>query len=229
MRPLDHVSQKVLQDIEVGTAPKNYTEAMRAWHEYNTKKVPSIPEDALIAFEIHKSWRQAEILEALLLSKCPEEEIQSAFSVPTQSIKIYAELFYDISVFRTDLDRLEYLEDYQNDFGRELKQKAVSLGYDFVLFTYANLIPKTPSQKKLIERMFMATAYKAMSMNYNSIRSEVNRQAVKHAELMIKAYELLTKVNEDDSSSNYDLVRLLAIDTKHLQSSVKKLASEDIV
>lgn len=225
MLPLDHAARKVLDDLAEKRKPQNYTKAMLDYRMH--KSGNDIPETSEIAFAIRESPRQAEILEALLLSGCPFPEIEEAFRVPAESARIYAELFFDTAVFRTDLDRLEYLEDYPDAFGRDLKSKAVSLGYDFVLFTFASLIPKTPSQKKLLERMFMATAYKAMSMNYSGIKSEVNKLAVKHAELMIRAYDLLAKVNAEETPESYDLVSLLAAQPEIVPSL--KPASEEII
>ena len=220
MRELDHVALKVLYDARNKIAPDSkYTEAMTEWYKHKTEDFPDLSEEAEIAFNIRESKMQSEILESLILSDCPAETVFEAFRVPVKSVEFYKELFYDTSVFKTALDRVEYMERYPDDWGKELKLKAVNLGYEFVLFNYANLVPKTQAQKRLIERMFMATAYKAMAMNYNGIRSDVNRQAVKHAELMIKAYDLLVKTNSDESNSAYDLVNLLAIDSKQPEDS----------
>ena len=231
MQALDHVARSVLADIRKKVAPSDeYTEAMLAWYNYNTRKpiTASLKQTADITFTIRASKKQSEILEALLLSHCPYETIEEALSVPIKVSKWYAELFFDLSAFKTDLDRIEYLEEYDNPAGKDLKLKAFNLGYEFVLFTYANLVPKTDSQKKLVERMFMATAYKAMHMNYNGINSSVNKQAVKHAELMIKAYELLVKTNQDDSNNNYDLVSLLAADDA-LDKQMEAIKAEEVI
>lgn len=221
----DHRARQVREDWESGIKPVHYTPAMLEYRKYFAGL--DITEEASIAFAIRESRRQSEIVEALVLSGCPVEEVEEAFRVPKKSVEIYAELFYDISVFRTDLDRLEYLEDYPDPMGRDLKMKAVSLGYEYVLFNFANLVPKTVAQKKLVERMFMATAYKAMSMNYNGIRSEANKLAVKHAELMIKAYELLAKINADEGSATYDLVALLV--REDVEGAPKNPASLEII
>lgn len=203
-----------------------YSEAMLEYRRFLRKEEISPETD--IALGIRDSSRQREILEALLLSACPYEEIRDAFNVPVKSVEIYSDLFFDLSVFRTDLDRLEYLEDYPDPVGRELKLKAVSLGYEYVLFNFANLVPKTHAQKKLVERMFMATAYKAMAMNYNAIKSDVSKQAVRHAELMIRAYELLNKINADDGQETYNLVNLLV--NEDMDSAPQKPeAGEEII
>lgn len=225
MRPLDHRAKKVLADYKEGVEPDGYTSAMLSFRK--SLSGIELTRDEEIAFGIRQSKRQTEIIEALLLSGCPTEEIEEAFNVPRRSVAIYAELFFDISVFMTDLDRMEYLEDYPDPAGRELKLKAVSLGYEFVLFNFANLVPKTAAQKKLVERMFMATAYKAMSMNYNGIKSDVSKQAVRHAELMIRAYELLNKINADDGQDTYNLVSLLV--KEDIESEPVKPSVEEIV
>ena len=226
MRPLDHVARKVLDDIHTQTPAKDYTEAMSAWRLYKTVDTYEFPDNEDILFTIYENRKQAEILEALILSECPEDVIETSLHVPVCVTKWYKELFYDISVFRTDLDRLVYLTEYEDEWARDLKTKAVNLGYEFVLFNFANLVPKTDVQKRLIERMFMATAYKAMAMNYNGIKSEVNKQAVKHAELMIKAYELLVKTNAEEVGSNYDLVGLLTVSSEKPVRKNKPVAEE---
>lgn len=225
MTRLDHRAEKVKSDLAANIEPVDYSEAMLEYRSWLTGG--KVSREARIAYGIRDSVRQSEILEALLISACPPEEIEASFRVPEKSSGIYANLFYDISVFRTDLDRLEYLEDYPDAEGRELKLKALSLGYEFVLFTFASLVPRTAAQKKIVERMFMATAYKAMSMNYNGINSVTTRNAIKHAELMIRAYELLNKINDGDAQDTYDLVSLLVMQDK--KALPRKPVSEELV
>ncbi len=229
MLALDHLAKKVLQDIQGKVRPREYSPAMVAWHSYKSGSGQTLTKAQRVAFAIHESPRQTEILEALLLSNCPVETICEAFDLPPESVAIYAELFFDQSAFLTRLDRLEYLEDYPDPWGRDLKLRAVNLGYEYVLFTFANLVPKTPAQKKLVERMFMATAYKAMAMNYNGIRTDASKQAIRHAELMIRAYELLAKTNAEENSGNYDLVSLLAADAPEAPKEQGQPRPEDVI
>lgn len=204
---LDRVALKVAEEAgkERGS---DYSPAMLAYRNHLLGN--EVDSDSQIAINIYNSSRQKEILEALLLSGCPLDTLQTALRVPQKAAQIYSELFFDLSSFKTDLDRLEYLEDYPDEWGRDLKLKAVSLGYEFVLFTFANLVPKTQVQKQLVERMFMATAYKAMAMNMNAIGSNTTRLAVRHAELMLKAYDTLVKANAGENSEDFNLVTLLA-------------------
>lgn len=207
---LAHVALGVEADVAAGRAPGDaYTPAMRFWYACKSEDDPELDNTACIVLSIRQSDTQREILEALILSGCPAEIVESALAVPRQATAWYRELFFDTGAFLTNLDKIEYLANYDDDFGRELKSRAVSLGYEFVLFTYANLVPKTAAQKALVERMFMATAYKAMAMNYNGIKTEITRNAVKHAELMLKAYEALRRSGDDDSSAGHDLTAFL--------------------
>ena len=207
---LAHVAWLVEADVAAGRKPgPAYTPAMRFWYTVTSEDDPELDRTGRVVLSMRRSETQREILEALILSACPEETIERALAVPKEATAWYRELFFDTTAFLTDLDKIEYLPNYEDDFGRELKNRAVSLGYEFVLFTYANLVPKTEVQKQLVERMFMATAYKAMSMNYSGIRTEITKNAVKHAELMLKAYEALRRYSDDDPSSGHDLTAFL--------------------
>lgn len=207
---LAHVASLVEADVAAGRKPgPAYTPAMRFWYTVTSEDDPELDRTGRVVLSMRRSETQREILEALILSACPEETIERALAVPKEATAWYKELFFDTTAFLTDLDKIEYLTNYEDDFGRELKNRAVSLGYEFVLFTYANLVPKTEVQKQLVERMFMATAYKAMSMNYSGIRTEITKNAVKHAELMLKAYEALRRYSDDDPSSGHDLTAFL--------------------
>jgi len=175
----------------------------------------NIAAEPKIAFKIHESDYQREILEALLLSQCQYDTISEALEIPEDSTQIYHELFFDTAnAFCTKLDLLEYLNSYEDAFGRDLKLKAVNLGPEYVLFTFANIVPKTSAQRSLVEKLFMATAYKAMAINYNGIHSETTKLATKHAELMLKAYEALNKINVEDAGAEHDLRRILAASDK---------------
>lgn len=201
---------------------------MLAWYRKNAEEDPELSDTAQIVFGIRRSELQSEILEALILSKCPADIIEKSFAIPAEAVAWYAELFFDLSTFRTTLDTIEYVETYKTAWARDLKLRAVNLGYEYVLFTYANLVPETEQQKKLVERMFMATAYKAMAINYNGIGSTATSQAIKHAELMLKAHNALVKTNDSDINESRMLIHALTGDIE-LPSSDLIPNQEDIV
>lgn len=168
-----------------------------------------IPDYASIAFAIHDDAVQKEILEALLLSGCPEDEMKSTFNIPIESVALYKELFFDPAKFRTGLEKISYLENYPDEFGKSLKQRANDLGYAYVLFVYANKVPRTSEQKALVEKMFMSSAYKAMNMNYMTMNASTMNKAIEHGKLMLKAFEILTKLDAAGTDDNYQLTEYI--------------------
>ena len=94
MLALDHRAK----DIENGSSPT--TDAQKEYAKFLTRSRDTSYEFD-IAIDIHSNFTQREILEALILSECPEESIETAFKVPVKSIQIYKDLFYDIGVFKT--------------------------------------------------------------------------------------------------------------------------------
>ena len=188
-------------------APKGLTKAEQLWwkHCHGEK----VSQEASIAFGIYGDAVQREIFEALLLSSCPPEEIKSAFNVPPESVAIYKELFFDPAKFRTGLERISYLENYPDEFGKSLKQRAVDLGYAYVLFVYANIVPKTAEQKALVQKMFMSSAYKAMNMNYMGMNAAAMNKAIEHGKLMLKAFETLTRLESAGVDESYQLTEYI--------------------
>ena len=210
---MDTVAKRVRQDARRRSAPgPEYTEAMRAYRRWLAKKPNENEDEAAVAFAIHGDSTQSEILEALLLSGCPPEDIETAFDVPVRASLWYKELFFDTAKFKTKLDKISYVENYPDPFGKALKTRALNLGYEYVLYTYANIVPKTESQRRLVRTMFMTAAYKAMAMNYSGMTSTVTKSAVEHAKLMLKAYEALERFSGDDSGAPDNLVKILAAD-----------------
>ena len=188
------------------TQGKEYTAAELLKRHEQGKEVP---EHAAIAFAIHEDSVQKEILEALLLSGCPEEEMKDAFNISPESVAIYKELFFDPAKFKTGLERISYLENYPDEFGKSLKQRAADLGYAYVLFVYANKVPRTAEQKALVQKMFMSSAYKAMNMNYMSMNAASMNKAIEHGKLMLKAFETLTKLEASGTDDTYQLTEYI--------------------
>lgn len=190
------------------TPAEDFTPAMLLYWDYlNTGECSDV--DADIAFEIYSDDTQREILEALILGNCPDSDIFEAFKIPLKAIRYYKELFFDVTWFRTHLEKISYIEQYDDPLGRELKVRALNIGYEYILFTYANIVPRTNAQKALIQKMFMSSAYKAMNMNYASMNSATMRQAVEHGKLMLKAYETLEKINTESTNESYSLSKII--------------------
>lgn len=209
---MDSVAIRVRKDARKRSAPgPDYSSAMRALYDW-CRRGACEDEAAALAISIHDDRTQAEILEALLLSECPTGDIEQAFGVPAAATDIYKELFFNVGRLRTKLEKISYVTNYPDPFGKELKLRALNLGYEYVLYTYANIVPRTQKQRQLVKRMFMTTAYKAMAMNYSGLTSTATKAAVEHAKLMLKAFEALDRTAGDDAENDSanNLLKILA-------------------
>jgi len=227
---MDSKSKRVISDIQKSKEPsKDYTRAMREYHKYRRGKECS-KEDYSIAFDAYNDPLQKEIIEALLFGDADFEDVFSAFGLSTRSLDVYEEMFFDRTKFRNKLDKLSYLDNYPEKFGKEIKMRALNLGPEFIYYTYANIVPKSPKQRALVQRMFMASAYKAMAMNYNSMNSKVTKNAIDHAKLMLKAFDSLQKFSEEELSDEVDILKVLTEDeSKDSLDKTSMVAASDII
>lgn len=186
----------------------DYTPAMKDY--FNFRKVGVLPGTPLrVAMRIFGDPIQKEICEAMLLAEADPTDIEEAFGIPADGMEVYKELFFDTKAFATKLDRISYIENYEDPFGKELKVRAFSLGPEFVYFKYGNLLPRTDKQRELVKRMFMSSAYRAMEANFNPIGSQVSKQALEWSKNMLKAYEALEKLLSQEGASSGDLAHFL--------------------
>lgn len=216
---MDSRAKRVIKDINnKNNAHKGYTDEMIQYYIYLEEDRCS-SEHFSVAFDIYDNPLKKEIIESLLFGEAEYKDVEDAFGVSVKSLEIYHHLFFNTDKFRNKLDKLAYLDVYPNKVGKELKMRSMNLGPEFIYYTYANIVPKTSKQKALVQRMFMASAYKAMSINYNTIDSKITKNALEHAKLMLKAFEALQRVGEEDLSDETDLIKVLsAKSTKDLNN-----------
>lgn len=205
---MDSKARKVQEDVKRSKKPtKDYTDVMKQYHEYLRKG--ECPEEAYqIAFDAYDNNLQKEIIEALLFGEAAPEDITEVFGFSEEAQAAYEELFFDRTKFRNKLDKLAYLEAYPSEFGKQLKMRSMNLGPEFVFYTYGNIVPKTATQRQLVQRMFMAAAYKAMAINYNALDTKVTKNALDHAKMMLKAWEALQKFSEEEMTDETDLLKI---------------------
>lgn len=219
---MNTVALKIEKDYKANIAPKDYSKAMLAYYNYLTG-------EAYKPAKIYKDFFQKEIVEALILSGASTTDIKNAFGVPEETIEEYKELFFDVTKLETHLDKLSYVTNYPDRFGKELKLRAINLGPDFIFFKYANIVPQTPVQRDLIKRMFLSSAYRAMESNYTSMTSEVSKSAIEYAKLMLKAYDSIEKLMKEDTPIEMSSVKVLLTRDSELARIFEEIPSEDIV
>lgn len=219
---------QVVSDLKNKKSPSDeYTPNMLELHKH--LKASCICEHCLTAFRIREDVIQREIVESLLLVNCPPESIEIAFQVPAKAIEVYQELFFDVRVFQSKLDKISYIESYKDAFGKELKLRALSLGHEFVFYTYGGLLPSAGAQRELMQRMFMSSAYKAMSMHFNSATAAASKQATEFAKLMLKTHETLEKFGPADDGTGNELHQILLSEVEEIALRHPEINQEEIV
>lgn len=199
---MDSVSKQVEKDYANKKQSGKYTDAMQSYYNY-LKGTPYKPA------QIHKDSFQKEIVQALLISGALATDINMAFGISEQVLEDYKELFFDTTKLETHLDKLSYVTNYPDRFGKELKIRALNLGPSFIYFKYANIVPQTPVQRELVKKMFLSSAYRAMEANYTSMTSDISKSAIEYAKIMLKAYDSIEKLMKDDTPVEMSSVKVL--------------------
>lgn len=221
------VREEVTRDIDCDA--HGYSDAMRAYREYLTRGVCE-SETFAHAFAIYEDPIQKEIVEALIFSGADPVDVETVFDLPQDVYEAYAHMFFDISGFRSKLDKISYVERYDDEFGKGLKLRALNMGPTYVYFMFGNTIPKTDAQRELVKRMFMTSAYKAMNINYASSDSKASKAAVQHAQLMLKSYECIEKLMDDGGDDAASLIHVVTKRELELNKShASPVSPEDII
>lgn len=207
---LQYKNLTVRNDIAARKKPDDeYTEAMLELRNYLLKKECS-DDDFLYAFELFEDPTRREIVEALLVADSELQDIYNGFKIPLKTLEVYRELFFDMeNAFRSDLDKVAYIESYDDPFGKELKLRSYSLGPQFIYFKYGNIVPKSEEQRHLVKKMFLASAYRAMEANFNPINSKITKASMDWSKTMMKAYEVMEKLMNEDTDQSQELVAII--------------------
>jgi len=93
------------------------------------------------AHEIYASLLQREIMQAWILSRAPDDVIQRWLRIPGEVTQAYRHLFFDVDIFRDELDILCWIHEYEqfregSEHGVQLLQIAQMEGVDKLAFLY---------------------------------------------------------------------------------------------
>jgi hypothetical protein len=202
---LEKKAAQVISDVKKSLQLKGdgYTEAMKQYFCY---LVPGLNNKVnnlhRYVFEMREDSLKREIVEALILSQADPEEVEAVFGITENMLNVYTEMFFDMRNLVSKLDIVSYLENYPDEEGKALKIRAYNLGPEFVYFRYGNITPSSVNQGKLIKKLFLTSAYKAMESNYSTMNAVNTKAAATHASTMLKAYEAIKKLVEDSDQPN---------------------------
>jgi len=72
------------------------------------------------AYSIYNNKSHKALIESLLFSDIPIQEISKILDIPDKTINIYKNIFFDISVFKNKIDKLEYFSLYKSKIERAI-------------------------------------------------------------------------------------------------------------
>lgn len=181
------------------------------------------------AYDIFTHTYKREVMESFLLVDATPEEIESVIKIPTSVTAAYVHLFFDPTAFEDELDRIEYAYTYKkNDYGADLKRKAVDLGKEFLKVRISRGASAIAPSALMVQSEIRATAYMlATCAKVNPIDSEIAREARAWAQLALKASE---GQEEERLVAGVEEITM-ALDTKDETTNEEKsgLKAEDIL
>lgn len=80
------------------------------------------------AYDIYKNYQRKAFIEALLFSEFSPKEISNILDIPESHIECYSKVFFDISIFKNKLDKIEYFELEKTRVNDSLKAMNSSIG-----------------------------------------------------------------------------------------------------
>lgn len=208
---VDRRHLEVVKDARARKKPgAHYTDTMRAYWYYLVDGNSGDPDVDYAASMYASCGVRRAIMVSLLLGAADPADILTVFDVPVRATQAFKELFFDSSVFKTRLDRLEFLETMRDDpVAFEMAKRACAIGPEFIYFTYGNHMPSTEAQKHMVKKLYMTSAYKAMESMFNSPTSKVSAASRDYAKLMLKAYETIDALLSSEPDDGMSFVKVL--------------------
>ena len=90
-------------------------------------------------------------------------------------------------------------------------------------------MPDGATQRLLLQKMFMSSAYKAMTMHFNSIESPAAKQSTEFAKVMMKAYEILERFAPQETATSAEMHQYLLTSMDTFTTTTEQVIDEDIV
>ena len=194
--------------IRKGEKPQ--TEAEKQYAAWLSGK--DVPVEYEIAFVTYEDFARRVKLESLLMGSCPDDVLEKALSFPGKATAIYKELFFDLSVLRTDIDKLVFAENYyKNTIGHDvpavdnLVLRGFNQGYTLLLLLYCNMTPTQTEALEILKRVLAAAIYKATSVQYTGMGSGIDKRAIEHCQLALRILDTMDnlKTDSDDNTASY--------------------------
>jgi hypothetical protein len=126
------------------------------------------------ALEIYSDEFQREVLQAWLLARADNAQIQTHLRVPPEVTDAYRPLFFDVERFRDELDLLSWVNDYEQKqqgtpYGVQLLKTAITGGADALSWLFGRgafvVKPEKVSQQVMTDAFFRGQANRGHSLS----------------------------------------------------------------
>lgn len=176
-----------------------------------------IPEDIIDAYDLFDDIETQHLLDAAILGKITNEEINEALNISLTTISTYRKLFFDISVFRHNLDIIKYVKNlncedtYKNYYFQSIEQGGAYLLNKFRIGERKKISPVD------VVKIVMNDQFdRFISHRGKNLTSEEAQIALKFGQQAVASAVSLTSIDKTDTNKNAVMELHLALKTQDL-------------
>ena len=205
---------QVQDNLALAVRPENEHEevalAPLPEHIYDRKMwdaLQGISSDAHIvwALEIYNSMYEREILQAWLLARAGDADIEKWLRVPPDVTRIYRHLFFNVDAFRDELDLLSWVNEYEAEkkgtpYGAQLLRDAVQGGLEKLCWIFGhNMFVIDP---ELVKQRAMTDMYiRSLAGRGHGITSKEARAALDFSNSALRAAQIVGRTSIPDAQA----------------------------
>lgn len=201
-------------EIKKGRKPETEAEEMyAAWLDDK-----DVPVDYEIAFSTYEIFAKREKVESLLIGNCPDDVLEEMLGFPKKSMEAYRELFFDLSMLHTDIDKLVFAEGYYKAVtGKDVPPvdnlilRGLNQGYQVLLLLFCNTVPDQMSAMNILKRVFAGAIFKATAVQYTGMGSGLDKRAMDHCQLALRILETMDKLKNDVEDTTTAYVKFVSV------------------
>lgn len=187
--------------IRASSVPPEHSIELALWHALRgTGTDPAV----VRALEIYEGVDERETMQAWFIAYATDAQIQQTLRVSEDVTHAYRLLFFDITVFRDELDVIRWVREYADagtDYGAQLLQNAVLMGPDYLAWLYSRGV--VTLDPEAVKKHVMADAFFRGRQNRHHAMTSKEAQ-VSHA-FMTTAF----RASESLGTSNIDMNQIL--------------------
>jgi hypothetical protein len=186
-------------------------------------------ETVAYAREIYSNTREREVLQAWFIARATNEEITRYLRVPVVVLDAYRHLFFDVTIFRDELDIMSWVREYEeneqgSELGVDLLQMAFKSGVDALAWLYGRgelvLDPMKVQQQIMTDAFMRGRAHSGNSLSSKEV-------AAAHG-LYKTANAIAEKLAKKSTGAGFDDL-LIKLRHRDLTAPVEEIPKDDLL